>query len=161
MRAIPLRQIWLRSTMLLFLTSVCGCARSSSTTRIALRGTPSAEALAAPETMQPLAPVPVVRTPPSQTVTIRIPRHSYGPALDPREWPLMVVNGVALGRRSDGTVDPGAAQRSLERFSCRDVVSIQFVQSDEALKRFGPAGHRGAMLIVVRPSHDSLLTEGR
>jgi hypothetical protein len=73
----------------------------------------------------------------------------------------MVVNGVPLGRRPDGTVDHEAAQRLLQRVSCKDIVSIHFVKAEQALMRFGPGANRGAMLIATAPSNASVQTGGR
>ena len=60
---------------------------------------------------------------------------------------LLVLDGVVLGLRPDGTVDHTAAQAALAGVEVGEVESVVVVKSAEAVRRFGPGGHRGAILI--------------
>ena len=102
--------------------------------------------------MTPLARVPVILTATAEPRPIRIRWHSYGPGLDPIHWPLIVVDGVGLGLRSDGTIDHVAAKRLLQQLRCDQIVSMHSVPSEEAVKWFGRAAHRGALLMTMAPS---------
>ena len=143
---------WCAFAALLLVISASGCTQRAQSVGIAPRLTPTADTVGVRLTMAPvarLATVPVVRASGAGERTIRIPRHSYGPGLPPEQWPLLLVNGVALGLRSDGTIDPASAQRLLQQVNCRAIVSIEFVKSEHAVKQFGRAGSRGAFLIVT------------
>ena len=72
-----------------------------------------------------------------------------------------MVNGVTLGRRSDGTVDHAAAQRLLQRVDPGRLVSIEIVKPEQASKRFGADASHGAILFVTAPSRTSVQTGRR
>ena len=84
-----------------------------------------------------------------------------GRPIDPRDWPLLVVNGVALGRRPDGTVDHALAQCLFRLIDCAEWFAVNFVKADEALKRFGPGADRDAMLFLTMPSSATVWTPRR
>jgi hypothetical protein len=150
------------ATMLLAIVA-SGCGRHPRSVAIAPRLTPTSDTLGVRLTMAPaakLATLPEARASGADGKPIRfVWHHSYGPGLPPEQWPLIVVNGVALGLRADRTIDPVVAQRLFQRVSCRDVVTIEFVKRELATKRFGPGGYRGAFLIVTR-THSSRVRQG-
>jgi hypothetical protein len=156
-------QTWPWCAMLLFATSITGCARTSSATGFALRVTPAVEASAVQTAMTPLASAPVFLPSPPEPRTIRIRWHSYdtGRPVDPHDWPLLVVNGVALGRLPDGTVDRALAQRLFRLIDCAEWFAVNFVGAEQALKQFGPGANRGAMLFLTMPSSATVWTPRR
>lgn len=62
---------------------------------------------------------------------------------------LLVVDGVVLGLRPDGTVDHAAAQTVLDGLDAGEIVSVIAIKAAEAVERFGPGGHLGAILIAT------------
>jgi hypothetical protein len=122
-----------------------GCAGAEAPTWIAPRLTPSSDTLGVRSTMAPVATVPVGSLSSSAPKSFRF-RHRYDQTVG---WPsaLFLVNGKAVGRRSDGTVDSAATLRWLQSVDARQIVSIEVVKGDEAIKRFGPDARGGAVLI--------------
>jgi outer membrane receptor protein involved in Fe transport len=59
---------------------------------------------------------------------------------------MYVVDGVILGRRDDGTIDPEAAGRALARIDPHTIASIQVLKGESAVRRFGPAASDGVIL---------------
>ena len=159
MRSIVARPALMRGATVLLVTGICGCAPASSATRIALRVTPAVESSEPQQTMKPIAFAPVPRRPVSVPATVRISGHCYGTGLG--RAALLVVNGVALGRRSDGTVDHAAAQRLLGRVDPGRIVSVEILKPEQASKRFGAGASHGAILFVMAPSRTSVQTGRR
>ena len=138
-----------RPLAVMLLICAGGCARASGTAVLAPRLTPAREAQGVRLTMTPVTRVPVSVASTSGAETRRIRWHSYGPGLPPERWPLIQLDGVALGVRSDGTTDHLLAQRLFQQVKCDQIVSIHWLKREEAVKRFGSAWHRGAFLIVT------------
>jgi hypothetical protein len=91
------------------------------------------------------SPIAVASTPAPKPFRLR---HCYD--VIPGGLPaLLFVDGKALGRRADGTIDDVAAAHSLRMVDPLSIVSIQVVKGNEAVERYGPAARGGAVLFVT------------
>ena len=132
---------------LLLAVLAAGCSRPQTSTGIAPRLTPTSDTLGIRSTMAPVRAIPIAVASAAASKPFRL-RHSYD-VTPGRASALLLVNGRALGRRRDGTIDHVAAGQSLRMVDPRSIVSIQIVKGDEALGRYGPAARGGAVLIVT------------
>ena len=96
---------------------------------------------------RPPVALPQTPTPTGKSVHIVICQRS-GPTDHPA---LFVLDGVKLGLHSDGTVDHEAAQRVLSKLDPNRIESIEVLKGPDAIARFGPGAHAGAVLIQTRP----------
>ena len=101
--------------------------------------------------MESVVAPPVVRG--SAAVPGRVTIRLRPVTADPLRLPaLLVVDGVILGRRADGTVDMDAAQRALRSVDANLISSIETVKREPAMERFGSGPFEGALLITTRPA---------
>ncbi len=137
-------------TTLLLPTISAACARFPISTAIAPRVTPSSDTLSIRSTMTSATTLPGHRV--STSVPLMVPirwRHSYAGATVPLPPMLMLIDGVPLGLRPDSTVDHDAAKRLMQRIRCKDVVSIQVVRGEQAVRRFGRVADPGVIMVVT------------
>ena len=108
----------------------------------------STAGITAPEPLKrpPVAP-PRTSAPTGKPVRVVICQRS-GPTDHPA---LLVVDGVRLGLRPDGTIDHEAAGRALSKLDPNRIESIEVLKGEAAVARFGPGAHAGAVLISTRP----------
>jgi hypothetical protein len=65
---------------------------------------------------------------------------------------VYVVDGVVLGLRADSTIDHALGEAMLARLDPTAIVSVTVMKASQAVARYGPGAHGGAILIeTTRP----------
>ena len=131
----------------LFASAAWGCVHAETVTGSAPRLTPTADTLGVRVTINRVSSVPIAAASRSlpQSVTIR-----FGPHVDAIRPPaLFIVDGEVMGRRADGSIDHGEAERRLRTLDPHRIESIEIVKGADAVRRFGPSARDGTVLIFT------------